>query len=208
MKKVLFLSVFTLLLCQPSVSQGVIDANNQPEHLDKVLEWRKQKDIGYANPEKTMLTEELIKTFEGLKYYKVSFDYRVKSNLLRFSDGRTFKISTTGGTEYEYLIFGKVSFEIGGKLLTLDVYQGKRAAQSGKKQGALFIPFTDITSGETTYGGGRYLVLDVPDNDVLVLDFNMAYNPYCVYDPEHSCPIPPKENDLQIKIEAGELMYP
>jgi len=69
------------------------------------------------------------------------------------------------------------------------------------------VPFTDKTSGNESYGGGRYLVLDIPEGNQLNVDFNMAYNPFCVYNPEHSCPIPPSENDLPVKIPVGEMMY-
>jgi uncharacterized protein (DUF1684 family) len=189
-------------------AQGYIYADNQEDHYRKVTEWRQQKDADYSSKEKTMLTEELLQDFTALNYYPVDYNYRVTGKLTRFIDGRTFSISTTGGQVYDYLVYARVDFKLQGKSLTLNVYQGKRAARSGKKKGALFIPFYDDTSADKTYGGGRYLVLDLPDNDDLVLDFNMAYNPYCVYNPDHSCPIPPRENYLAIKVEAGELMYP
>ncbi len=202
------LVAFLTVLGHLSKAQGFIYADNETEYIQKVKEWRQQKDANYKQEDKTMLTKELMKNFTGLNYYPVLYNYRIKGQLKRFNDGRTFEIKTTGGQVYEYLIYGQVSFNLHGKPLTLDVYQGKRAAKSGQKKGALFIPFTDLTSGDATYGGGRYLVLDVPENDTLIVDFNMAYNPYCVYNPDHSCPIPPRENHLEVKIEAGELMYP
>ncbi len=208
MKKLIFIGLLSLIVYPSAFAQGFIYADNEEEHALLVKEWRLQKDADYKVKEKTMLTDDLMEDFDGLNYYKINYEYRVKGNLKRFNDGRTFNIETTGGQVYEYLIYGQVTFELDGKTLTLDVYQGKRAAKSGKKKGALFIPFTDLTSGKATYGGGRYLVLDVPEDDILVLDFNMAYNPYCVYNIDHSCPIPPRENDLDVKIKAGELMYP
>jgi uncharacterized protein len=208
MHKLLFIVLLTSISVQTLFSQGFIYAENEKDHYEKVTKWRKQKDIDYLDKEKTMLTEDLMKNFSGLKYYDIDYAYRINGSLKRFNDGRTFKINTTGGQVYEYLIFGQVTFEINGQTLTLDIYQGKRTAESGRKKGALFIPFRDLTSGDETYGGGRYLVLDIPDNEILVLDFNMAYNPYCVYNPDHSCPIPPKENNLKVNIKAGELLYP
>lgn len=207
MSKIFFIGFLSLIIHQSIYAQGFIYANNQEEHHTKVIEWRNQKDDNYKIKDKTMLTEELMKDFEGLKYYEIDYTYRVDGSLIKFDDGRTFSINTTGGDVYDYLIYGKVSFELKGKYFTLNVYQGQRAAKSGKKKGALFIPFTDLSSGGLTYGGGRYLVLDVPDGEILVMDFNMAYNPYCVYNPDHSCPIPPKENDLNVMVDAGELMY-
>jgi uncharacterized protein len=208
MNKIFSLFLLLFFVWTNGNSQGFIYADNEADHLQKVKEWRKNKDAEYKMPDKTMLTEELMKDFEGLKYYEIDYSQRVDGKLKRYTDGRTFKIGTSGGQEYEYLVYGQVSFKLNGKKLKLDVYQGKRSAKSGNKKGALFIPFTDMTSGEETFGGGRYLVLDIPEDDLLVMDFNMAYNPYCVYNPDHSCPIPPKENHLDVKVEAGELMYP
>ena len=191
-----------------SYAQGFIYADNKEDHYQKVHDWRQQKDAKYQDKEKTMLTPELLKDFSALKYYPIDYDYRVTGKLTKFNDGRTFSIEATGGQVYEYLVYARIDFELNGERMVLHVYQSKRSAQSGKSKGALFIPFYDDTSAGETYGGGRYLVLDLSDNDELVLDFNMAYNPYCVYNPDHSCPIPPKENYLAIKVEAGELMYP
>ena len=71
----------------------------------------------------------------------------------------------------------------------------------------LFLPFTDPTNGVTTYGGGRYLDLMIPATKVVQLDFNKAYNPYCAYSGNYSCPIPPEENHLEIEIKAGVKKY-
>jgi uncharacterized protein (DUF1684 family) len=73
----------------------------------------------------------------------------------------------------------------------------------------LFLPFRDATSGRETYGAGRYLEVDPPDADGrVVVDFNLAYNPYCAYNPDWSCPIPPGENWLDVPIRAGERTFP
>ncbi len=71
----------------------------------------------------------------------------------------------------------------------------------------LFLPFTDLTNGNGTYGGGRYIDLEIPKGDTMVIDFNKSYNPYCAYNGKYSCPIPPKENDLNIAIKAGVKNY-
>ena len=67
----------------------------------------------------------------------------------------------------------------------------------------LFLPFTDLTNGEATYAGGRYIDLAIPDGDTLIIDFNKSYNPYCAYNKKYSCPIVPKVNHLEIDINAG-----
>jgi uncharacterized protein (DUF1684 family) len=67
----------------------------------------------------------------------------------------------------------------------------------------LFLPFLDNTNGDTTYGGGRYIDLRIPEGDTIEIDFNKAYNPYCAYNSRYSCPIVPRENYLDTNIEAG-----
>jgi len=71
----------------------------------------------------------------------------------------------------------------------------------------IFIPFTDLTNGEETYGGGRYIDATIPKGKSITLDFNYSYNPYCHYTEGYNCPIPPKENFLDIKIKAGEKIW-
>ena len=67
----------------------------------------------------------------------------------------------------------------------------------------LFLPFTDKTNGDSSYGGGRYLDLKLPEGDSIIIDFNQAYNPYCAYNDKYSCPVPPKSNNLDIEVLAG-----
>lgn len=184
--------------------------NNDNEirnHKQQVEAFRKQKDENYKVPKKTMLTAELMKDFKGLKYFPIDYEYNVKAQLTRLEDLPKIEIKTSTGKVADYVVYGKLSFTFDGKLHELSVYQSARLVGTDRKKGALFVPFTDKTSGEDTYGGGRYIVLDIPEGNQLTIDFNMAYNPFCVYDPGHSCPIPPAENDLSIKIPVGEKMY-
>jgi uncharacterized protein (DUF1684 family) len=176
-------------------------------YKEKVETYRKQKDADYRIPEKTMLTPELMKDFEGLKYFPIDYKYNVKAQLTRLEDLPKIKIKTSTGKVSDYVIYGKLSFNVDNKPYELSVYLSERLVGSDRKKGVLFVPFTDLSSGEETYGGGRYIVLDIPDGNELEVDFNMAYNPFCVYNPDHSCPIPPLENDLPVKILAGEMMY-
>jgi uncharacterized protein len=183
------------------------NAGDIKAHKEKVEAYRKQKDADYKIPEKTMLTPELMKSFEGLKYFPINYKYNVKAQLTRLEDLPKIKIKTSTGKISDYVIYGKLSFIIDDKPYELSVYLSERLVGSYIKKGVLFVPFTDLSSGEETYGGGRYIVLDIPDGNELEVDFNMAYNPFCVYNPDHSCPIPPLENDLPVKILAGEMMY-
>ena len=95
--------------------------------------------------------------------------------------------------------------KIKGETITLNIYQTESAFLN-KLDNTLFLPFLDLTNGENTYAGGRYLDLIIPDNDSLIIDFNKAYNPYCAYNPKYSCPIVPSTNFIHVKVEAG-VMY-
>ena len=94
-------------------------------------------------------------------------------------------------------------FKLKGKKFKLNVYQSQDLSRKPEYADYLFLPFTDNTNGLTTYGGGRYIDLKLPLEKTVTLDFNKAYNPYCAYSKNYSCPIPPASNDLDISIPVG-----
>jgi hypothetical protein len=102
-----------------------------------------------------------------------------------------------------------VSFQVNGTDLSLVVYQNEQLMQDTAFENYLFLPFTDLTNGEESYGGGRYLDLEISKlkNNSILIDFNKAYNPYCAYASGYNCPVPPRENNLPIAIRAGEKVY-
>lgn len=95
-----------------------------------------------------------------------------------------------------YVKYGDLYFSINGKDFKLNVFQNQELISDPEYYNYLFLPFTDLTNGETTYSGGRYLDLRIPEGDSILLDFNKAYNPFCAYSCDYSCPIVPAENDL------------
>jgi hypothetical protein len=103
------------------------------------------------------------------------------------------------------LRYGYFEFEAGGQRCRVQVYRTIENIQAGGRE--LFIPFRDATSGQETYGAGRYLDLQENTTGLYELDFNNAYNPYCAYTETYSCPVPPAENTLPIPIPAGEKIY-
>lgn len=143
--------------------------------------------------------------FTGLKYYPVDPKYRIKARLEPVENKKVVILATSDGLEQKYLEYAYASFEWDGRqnrLLILELME------MGPQRGKLFLAFSDATSGIETYGAGRYLdVKKVPAASSLVLDFNLAYNPYCAYNDKYSCPFPPRENILQIPIKAGEMSY-
>ena len=116
---------------------------------------------------------------------------------------------TYSGKTSPYVSYGVLSFTLNGQPQQLTVFRSLRLASNPKYRDYLFLPFKDATSGETTYGGGRYLDFRLGDihDCQLLLDFNKAYNPYCAYSDGYSCPIPPAGNRLTVAINAGEMNY-
>ena len=120
-----------------------------------------------------------------------------------------FNAGTSGATPQIQRKYGRLTFMIHDTVLHLMVYQSQALMQETATRDYLFIPFTDATSGIDSYGAGRYIDGTINDirNGSLVLDFNKAYNPYCAYSAGYNCPIPPRENDLPVAIQAGEKNY-
>jgi uncharacterized protein (DUF1684 family) len=87
----------------------------------------------------------------------------------------------------------------------LNVYQSHTLREKEGYKDYLFLPFTDLTNGNETYGSGRYIDLRIPERETIIIDFNKAYNPYCAYNYGYACPIPPKENKLKVEIRAGVM---
>ena len=106
-----------------------------------------------------------------------------------------------------YKPYGKLKFKIDGKKYKLTLYQNVELTKREGYEDYLFLPFNDMTNGVESYGGGRYLDMKIGDLDFPVIDFNYCYNAYCAYNHKYSCPIPPDENYLKVRIEAGVKKY-
>lgn len=157
----------------------------------------------FANPETTILTPEDFRTFKELDFYPIDEKYIVNARFVRTPDEKPFLMPTTTARTPEYVKYGEAHFSIDKKEFVLSLFKNTQPYNEPGYEDYLFLPFTDLTSGDGSYGGGRYLDQRIPEGDTFVIDFNKAYNPYCAYNPKYSCPIPPKENDLLIRIEAG-----
>lgn len=144
-----------------------------------------------------------------LRFYPIHKSFDVKATFTPLAQPEDYKMPTSSGKAKAALKIGYLSFTIKGKALKLGVYQLISLMKTEKYHDYVFTPFTDLNSGINTYGGGRYLdftlgEIQKPD---FKIDFNKAYNPSCIYASGFSCPIPPEENDLPIKIKAGEKIY-
>ena len=166
-------------------------------------EYQEEMDQKFSNPEESPLDEKDRKEFTGLNFYPVDPDYIVKAEFVRTPAEAPFAMKTSTERLPIYVKYGELYFKLNGKELKLNVYQNQELVEDPEYFDYLFLPFTDKTNGNSTYGGGRYLDLRIPDSKEVVLDFNKAYNPYCAYSGKYSCPVPPEENDLDVEIFAG-----
>ncbi len=141
------------------------------------------------------------KSFTGLKWFDVSEDYRVEAHWVAFPQPKPVNLPNVLGQVETMPSPGYAEFTLAGKPLRLDgVLESPQAEQ-------LFFIIRDQTSGRETYGGGRFLYSDLPKGGKVVLDFNKAYNPPCAFTPYATCPLPPPQNRMPVRVEAGELAY-
>jgi uncharacterized protein len=147
---------------------------------------------------------------ELMSFFPANEQYRINCHFERIMDAPWFPMETSGLIKKIYRVYGKIKFTINDTTVSLNIYQSQDLMATQQYRDHLFIPFTDATSGEETYIGGRYFdfeIKDIKDNK-LVVDFNKAYNPYCAYvNGKYNCPIPPVENRLFVAIRAGEKAF-
>ena len=143
------------------------------------------------------------------RFFPINKTYNVSAYFERVFDTIGFTMPTSAGTVKYFYKYGRLDFMIDGKECLLYVYQGKELMQTETYKDYLFVPFTDATTGNGSYGSGRYLEFYKKDiqGDSLQIDFNKAYNPYCAYATGYKCPIPPRENRLALAIKAGEMNF-
>ena len=180
-----------------------MEASEWRAHLERE---REEKDRSFAMHFQSPVPPQERAKFKGLAYYPAEPAYRFELEMLEHEEKKIVGMAYTKGNEREFLRWGEFQFTIGGQKQALQAYKRDR------EETRLFILFKDSTSGKDTYGGGRYLDLE-PERDLTpdgkwILDFNKAYNPWCVYSKEYTCPLVPQENCLDVAIPAGEKVYP
>ena len=201
-KKQLFFAVFALLVALSIYFIISISNNSEEENVSieayqkQLLIERQQKDTYFKTSSESPIPDK--SHFSGLAYFPADLAYRTKARLELFAD-KTQKmvVKLSDGSEEIYEKYAHAVFSLQGNVHRLLIV---------KQNGTLSILFRDATSNKETYGGGRYIDLqpEVINGNQLTLDFNSAYNPYCAYNPDYACPLPPDENTLPIPIKAGE----
>lgn len=175
------------------------------EGFDYFNTYWSEKDASFRNPDTSPLSPSDLANFDSVPRFAFQPKYRIVAQWQPAAGVRPQSIETTTEAKRRMQKAGELVFELGGKTLSLPVYRDLTMARMKAAEPGYFLPFTDLTNGEETYGGGRYLDLDDPGTAPaeVILDFNLAYNPYCVYSSKFSCPIPPRENHLPVRILAG-----
>jgi hypothetical protein len=158
---------------------------------------RQQKDEFFRFHPQSPLPEHLRAGFKGLDYFPVNENLNLILMLEEFADKESIQMATSTGDSRAYQRWGLLKFEVEGQAVQLTLYYSAPHQH-------FFLPFMDASSGSESYSAGRYLDPHVQADGLVQVDFNQAYSPYCAYNPDYSCPIPPQENRLRVRIAAGE----
>ncbi len=206
MKHTIYIGIFFFCLMAMNACKTKKEAeliSEEKRYLGSIEEYQAQKNADYEDEAKSPLTAEDRANFKGLPFFPINKKYSVQADFKLSEGEKPFQMPTTGPRKPNYIKFAEATFSLEGEIHTLSIYRNLDLMRMPQYKDYLFLPFTDLTNGKSSYGGGRYLDLRIPKGDRITLDFNKAYNPYCAYNTGYSCPIPPKENKLDIAIEAG-----
>jgi uncharacterized protein (DUF1684 family) len=160
--------------------------------------FRAEKDDFFRHSPDSPLTHQQRGGFGGLRYFPESADLRLTVDVEPFPMPETIRMQTSTGDVRDYARFGRFRFEVDGRPAELTIYRNELG---------FFLPFADSLAGSETYGAGRYLEPEELPDGRFQIDFNLAYNPYCAYNENWSCPITPAENRLKVPIRAGEMTF-
>ena len=203
-KRIIYLLFFIIALgaCSSCVKNY---SREQREYISLIKKLREEKNISFEKEDDSPFNHKSKVHFEPLKYYEVDPGFVFKSRLVEYPEKDTLKVYGTKGEERKAVRYGYVKFNYEKKEYKLNVYQGF----TKDKQEYYSIWFTDQTTGNETYGVGRYLDFELkaqPDY-IYTIDFNLSYNPYCAYSPEYSCAVPLKEDHIDLAVKAGEKKF-
>lgn len=179
---------------------GNLACTRKTDYENTVDKFRSQTLGFYTRPEESPLNSEELKSFGGLHFFDINEQYNLLATIEWMSQPDTVTMKTSKDDIRYYLRVALLHFTIAGNNYQLAAYQPPDDSLS-----SLFVPFHDLTNGNESYGGGRYLDIEADKGTTdIKLDFNFSYVPYCAYSHRYSCPLVPAENDLKVRIEAGE----
>jgi len=169
---------------------------------DQIAGWHAQKDRFMRESPDSPVPADKRAAFAPLPYFPTDPAYRVPAGLRPATDGASIEMLTSTGQHRQMRRVGTLAFTLNGTPLTLGAFVEANEQDLGR----LFVPFGDLTIGVETYNGGRYLELDRTASGVYDLDFNRAFHPFCLFNPNYDCPYPPPESRLKMPIRAGEKL--
>jgi uncharacterized protein len=192
-----------LLLLLPGCSKDLTP--EQEQYYQSIEEVRQNKDKYMKSDSLSPFNQDSRAEFRRLKYFDIDTNFVFNSRLFEYPEKDTIIILSTKGDERNTIKEGYVIFYYKGEEYKINIYKG--VSRSGEEYHSIW--FTDRTTGEQTYGVGRYIDFEyVADPDhIYTIDFNLAYNPYCAYSSKYNCAIPTKEDHLDLLITAGEKNF-
>ena len=178
-------------------------ATVKSDKLAEILKFQQELNAEFKDPETSPLADRFRIDFETLDFFAPDTNYVIEAEFIRTPEALPFSMPTTTDRESTEVLYGIAKFWLNGEERQLEIYQTPELITQEKYKDYLFLPFTDATNGNETYGGGRYLDLRIPEGNTIVLDFNKAYNPYCAYNKKYSCPLVPSINNLDTEVRVG-----
>ena len=166
--------------------------------MSELTEYREEKDDFFRMHPQSPLLPEQKKDFTGLNYFPEDDALRLEVQVEPLKDQESIQMQTSTGGVQTYTRYGRFMFQVDGKEAELTIYENEHG---------FFLPFVDSLAGKETYPAGRYLEPEALSGSRFLVDFNLAYNPYCAYNEIWSCPITPLENRLKVPIHAGEKLF-
>lgn len=180
---------------------------DQKRYIPDLTEFQKELNSSFKDVTKSPLSKNDRLDFISLDFFDFDSSYVVKGILIPFQKDSIFDMKTNTDRMHTYNKFGKIKFNLDNTYFELNVYKDQELINDQTNINDVFLPFYDNTNGITTYSGGRYIDLKVGKDSIIYIDFNKAYNPYCVYNYKFSCPIVPSGNYIAFDIKAGVKDY-
>ncbi len=178
-------------------------APSSADYIREVEKHRDEIDSFMKNDPRSPFSKKGELEYKGLNYYNIDPDYKVNAQVIKLMNPELINIPMSDGSYAGYYRYAIAKFDLHDTSQQVVLLKSKEYWN----EDWVFLPFYDETSAEETYGGGRYLEVDYDGGDEAIIDFNLAYNPYCAYNDDYSCPIPPRENHITVEVKAGEKKY-
>ena len=171
-------------------------------HKSQVMAFQAEMNEQFGDSAHSPLLPDDLAAFEVLEFFNIDPEFSVDADFTRIVS-EPFEMPTTTDRKPIYEKYGEANFTLKGKEFVLTLFQSHKSREDSVWKNYLFLSYNDLTNGNDTYGGGRFIDVLMPENGTVDIDFNKSYNPYCAYNHKYSCPIPPEENFLEVRVTAG-----